>query len=42
MIFVLGAVTVHSLIATPIAVEKEIRALEEKKNDAYARNDLPA
>lgn len=42
MIFVLGVVTVHSLIATPTAVEKEIRALEEKMNDAYARNDLPA
>lgn len=42
MIFVLGAVTVHSLIATPTAVQKEIRALEEKMNDAYAKNDLPA
>jgi ketosteroid isomerase-like protein len=38
----LSLVGAHSLLATPAGVEKEIRSLEEKMNDAYAKNDLPA
>jgi ketosteroid isomerase-like protein len=42
LIFLLGAVAAHSLFATPAAVEKEIRSLEDKMNGAYEKNDLPA